>query len=90
MGFETSGTIAALNNYPFSFYDTGSAPEGSTTVVNPINSSSPIPAGSCVVTGPFPSGKLKIKGTEKKDIVIRVSLSTNKIFEWIDGNGNGK
>ncbi len=89
-GFETSGTISALNNYPFSFLETGQAPEGATTVVNPINSTSPIPAGSCVVTGAFPGSKLKILGNETKDITIRVSLSTNKSFEWIDGNGNGK
>lgn len=89
-GFETSGTISALNNYPFSYFDTGSAPDGATTVVNPINASSPIPAGSCVVTGPFAGGKLKITGNEKKNIEVRVSLSTNKSFEWIDTNGNGK
>jgi hypothetical protein len=89
-GFETSGTITALGNYPFSFYDTGESPAGATTVVNPINSSSPIPAGSCVVTGAFNGGKLKITGQEKKSITIRVSLSTNKSFEWVDLNGNGK
>ncbi len=89
-GFETSGTISALNNFPFSFVESGQAPEGATTVVNPINSTSPIPAGSCVVTGAFPSGKLMITGTETTDIVIRVSLSTNRSFEWIDANGNNK
>ncbi len=89
-GFETSGTIAALNNYPFSFYDSGQAPEGATTVVNPISSTSPIPAGSCVVTGAFNGGKLLITGNETKNIVVRVSLSTNKSFEWVDANGNGK
>lgn len=89
-GFETNGTISALNNYPFSFFDSGQAPEGATTVVNPINSTSPIPAGSCVVTGSFHNGKLKITGNETKNITIKVSLSTNKSFEWIDNNGNGK
>jgi len=89
-GFETSGTIAALGNYPFSYFDTGSAPAGATTVVNPLSASSPIPAGSCVVTGAFAGGKLKITGNETNDIVVRVSLSTNKSFEWIDGNGNNK
>jgi hypothetical protein len=89
-GFETSGNIVALGNYPFSYYDTGSAPEGSTTVVNPLSATSPIPAGSCVVTGAFNGGKLKITGNETKDIIVRVSLSTNKSFEWIDGNGNNK
>ncbi|POY37214.1 hypothetical protein C3K47_08915 [Solitalea longa] len=52
-----------------------------TTVVNPISSTSPIPAGSCVVTGAF-NNKLTITGNETKDIVIEVSLSTNNSFEW--------
>jgi hypothetical protein len=89
-GFETSGTITALNNFPFSFFDTGESAAGATTVVNPISSTSPIPAGSCVVTASFNGGKLKITGNETKDIIIRVSLSTNKSFEWVDGNANGK
>lgn len=93
-GFESSGTIASLGNYPFSYFSTGQAPDGATTVVNPIASTSPIPAGSCVVTAQFNvngnTGKLKITGQETKDVIIRVSLSTNKSFEWVDGNGNGK
>jgi hypothetical protein len=59
-----------------------------TTVPNPIASTSPIPAGSCVVTGPF-SAPLTISGKETGDIKIIVSLSTNKSFEWKDHNGNG-
>ena len=70
----------------------GQAPQ--TTVVNP-NPSSPIPAGSCLVTGAFYSNSssalqpLVITGNETQDIIITVSLSTNKSFEWkettIDG-----
>lgn len=86
-GFETKGS---WNGYPINYMSTGQAPDGATTVVNPIASSSPIPAGSCLVTGPFNGGKLKITGNETKDIVIRVSLSTNQSFEWVDNNGNGK
>lgn len=59
-----------------------------TTVVNP-NPSSPIPAGSCLVTGEFVSASaptigapLVITGNESSDIIITVSLSTNKSFEW--------
>lgn len=59
-----------------------------TTVVNP-NPNSPIPAGSCLVTGEFVSSSaptvgapLIITGTETSDIIITVSLSTNKSFEW--------
>jgi hypothetical protein len=65
----------------------GQAPAGATTVVNPLASSSPIPAGSCVVTGPFGQA-LTITGNETEDIIITVSLSTNKSFEWTD-NGDG-
>ena len=41
---------------PYSVYNqlySGEAPAGATTVVNPLFASSPIPAGSCVVTGKF-------------------------------------
>ncbi len=64
----------------------GQAPQ--TTVVNP-NSSSPIPPGSCLVTGTFVTtaapnvlAPLTITGSETQDIIITVSLSTNKSFEW--------
>ncbi len=58
-----------------------------TTVVNP-NPLSPIPAGSCLVTGKFyntlaaANQPLVITGSETQDIIITVSLSTNKSFEW--------
>lgn len=65
------------------------APEGATTVPNPISFTSPIPAGSCVVTGRFLSD-LTITGNETEDIVIVVSLSVNNSFEWYDVNGDGK
>jgi len=65
---------------------TGQSP--GTTVVNPIFATSPIPAGSCVVTNAFDS-PITITGTETKDINIIASLSTNKSFEWRDLNGNG-
>lgn len=76
---------------PFSlpqYVYTGQAPAGATTVPNPINSTSPIPAGSCVVTGAF-SSPLTITGNETKDIAITVSLSTNKSFEWIENSTDG-
>jgi hypothetical protein len=60
-----------------------------TTVPNPIASTSPIPAGSCVVTGQFAS-PFVITGNETEDITVKMSLSTNKSFEWNDLNGNGK
>ena len=63
----------------------GQAP--GTTVVNPISATSPVPAGSCVVTGSFPV-PLTITGNETDDIVIIVSLSTNKSFEWVETDGD--
>jgi hypothetical protein len=66
----------------------GQALPGATTVPNPLAFTSPVPAGSCVVTGAFPS-PLVITGNETHDIVVKVSISTNKSFEWIDPNANG-
>ncbi len=71
---------------PLGYNIDGLAPENATTVPNPIINTSPIPAGSCVVTGVFVSDKtispLIITGKETKDIVVDVSLSTNHSFEW--------
>jgi hypothetical protein len=87
-GAETSGNILG---FPFSNTTTGQAPANATTVVNPIFATSPVPQGSCLVTGAFAGGnKLKITGTETNDIVVVVSLSTNKSFEWTDTDGDGK
>jgi len=77
-GFETQYSL-----------NTGQAPAGATTVPNPLFNSSPIPAGSCVVTGQFENA-LVITGNETQDITINMSLSVNKSFEWVDSNSNGK
>ncbi|MBA2612882.1 MAG: hypothetical protein H0U95_12990 [Bacteroidetes bacterium] len=67
-----------------------------TTVVNPNSTNSPIPAGSCLVTGQFYSNSassvqpLVITGTETNDIIITVSLSTNKSFEWKETTFDGR
>jgi hypothetical protein len=67
----------------------------STTVVNPNPTLSPIPLGSCVVTGQFFSmtanqnQPLHITGNETNDIVITISLSTNKSFEWHENTADG-
>lgn len=71
-GFESVGIVID-----------GQAP--ATTVPNPINSTSPIPAGSCVVTGKFPND-LVITGNETEDVVINLSFGTNNSFEWDDSN----
>jgi hypothetical protein len=65
----------------------GQAPAGATTVPNPIFATSPIPAGSCLVTGEFAS-PLTITGDETQDVTVVISLSTNNSFEWRD-NGDG-
>jgi len=64
----------------------GQAP--GTTVTNPIHDSSPIPAGSCLVTGKFET-PFEITGNETSDIVIICSISINNSFEWMDNNSNG-
>lgn len=86
-GFETN--IAGTN-----YFVDGQAPAGATTVPNPLFATSPIPAGSCVVTGQFldhtsANSPLVITGNETSDIVITVSLSTNKSFEWHEVTADG-
>lgn len=78
--FETKGSPVAVP------VQSGQAP--GTTVPNPIFNTSPIPPGSCLVTGEF-TNSLEIKGTETEDINITVSLSINNSFEWKDNNPNG-
>jgi hypothetical protein len=84
-GFETNvlGT-----NY---FADGQSA---GTTVPNPLFATSPIPSGSCVVTGQFVDNTMSVSplvitGSETSDIVITVSLSVNKSFEWHEVTADG-
>lgn len=79
-GFETS--VPGVGG----FLSSGDA--AVTTVPNPIASTSPIPPGSCVVTGQF-LNPLVVTGNETSDITVVVSLSTNKSFEWSDPDGNG-
>ncbi|MGB1269821.1 MAG: hypothetical protein ACPG45_08785 [Flavobacteriaceae bacterium] len=74
--FETLGTISEGQS-------------AGTTVPNPIAATSPVPAGSCVVTGEF-SGGLTITGNETENIVVTMSLTTNNSFEWSEVNADGK
>lgn len=71
------------------FTSQGQAPPGSTTVPNPLFDSSPIPQGSCVVTGAFENA-LQITGNETQDIVVTLSFSVNNSFEWTEVNVDGK
>jgi hypothetical protein len=77
----------ALNNQPYS--SSGQAPANATTVPNPIASTSPIPPGSCVVTGNF-ANNLVINGNETRDVTITLSLSINNSFEWREITADGK
>ena len=86
-GFETAISYAGVS-YPYT--TSGQAPDGATTVVNPLFATSPIPQGSCVVTAAFAPGKLKITGNETKDIIVQVNLSTNKSFEWTEVVADGR
>lgn len=86
-GFESN-----INYEDFSKVDTlfGQSPAGATTVVNPLFDTSPVPSGSCVVTAAFLPGKLTITGKETANVIVEVSLSTNKSFEWQEIVKNGK
>jgi hypothetical protein len=86
-GFET---VLTGGGYTYPFITSGQAPDGATTVVNPIFATSPIPQGSCVVTAAFVPGKLTITGNETNDVIVECSFSTNNSFEWIDVVQDGR
>lgn len=86
-GFES---LFSYMGFEFPILKTGDVPEGGTTVPNVISGTSPIPTGSCIITGNFDGGPFKLTGKETKDIKIKVKVSTNGGFEWKDTNGNGK
>lgn len=67
----------------------GQAPEGAVTVPNPLFETSPIPQGSCVLTGKF-EDQLEILGNEEQDVVVTLSFSINNSFEWQEINVDGK
>lgn len=67
----------------------GQAPEGAVTVPNPLFETSPIPQGSCVITGEF-KDPLIITGDETDNITIDLSFSINNSFEWTEINADGQ
>jgi hypothetical protein len=91
-GFETYIPGYPINN---GYWVADGQSPSATTVVNPNFANSPIPAGSCVVTAQFSNSTgsgnqvLTISGLETQDIIVTVSLSTNKSFEFVDPNGDG-
>jgi hypothetical protein len=70
-------------------YYTSGQSTGVTTVPNPIAGTSPIPAGSCLVTGKF-ANNFVVTGNETKNIEVQLSLSINNSFEWQEVNADGK
>ncbi len=81
------GYFAVHFDNPFTYTVTGSTP--TTTVVNPLDNVSPIPLGSCLVTGEFEQ-PLTITGEETEDITVEVRVSINNSFEWTEVNMDGK
>ena len=71
------------------YYTSGQTAAGATTVPNPIAGTSPIPAGSCLVTGKF-ANNFVITGNETKNVEVKLSLSINNSFEWQEVNVDGK
>lgn len=82
--FETGGSLGGVS---YGTVVQGEA-EG-TTVVNPIATTSPVPAGSCIVTGRFDT-PLVITGNETSDVEIVLAFSINNSFEWKEVNVDGK
>lgn len=80
-----SSVVVGGNSY-------GSVSQGDSsdvTVVNPINSTSPVPAGSCVVTGKLDQ-PLVITGNETESVTVVLAFSINNSFEWEEINADGK
>ncbi|WP_460220259.1 hypothetical protein [Psychroserpens sp. MEBiC05023] len=71
------------------FTSQGQAPNGSITVPNPLFDSSPIPQGSCVVTGQFEDA-FTVSGNETQDVTVTLSFSINNSFEWTEVITDGK
>lgn len=83
---KTQGYYAAWTQYTGVVQ--GQVPVGATTVPNPLDASSPIPVDSCVVTGVF-DAPMVVTGDESEDRVVRITMSTNRSFEWQDLNDDG-
>ncbi|MBV1923398.1 MAG: hypothetical protein KUG68_05135 [Flavobacteriaceae bacterium] len=71
------------------FLSQGQAPEGAITVPNPLFDTSPIPQGSCVVTGQF-ENSFNHTGIISEDKELTLSFSINNSFEWTEVNSDGK
>jgi hypothetical protein len=88
-GFWAFETIISIPQYNYTANEVSTGQSAGTTVVNPLAATSPIPAGSCVITGSF-KNPLTITGKETEDITVVLSFSIKDSFEWKDTNSNGK
>lgn len=96
--FDLNGSTISVNDdklqgfwafEALGFTSQGQAPEGVTTVPNPLFNTSPVPQGSCVVTGQFENA-LTLTGNETQDVTVTLSFSINNSFEWTEVNADGK
>ena len=96
--FDLNGNVIEVNENKLQgfwafesngFVSQGQAPPGATTVPNPLFNTSPVPQGSCVLTGQFENG-LVITGNETEDIEVTLSFSVNNSFEWTEVNVDGR
>lgn len=96
--FDLNGSTIAVNDdvlqgfwafEALGYTTQGQAPEGATTVPNPLFATSPVPQGSCIVTGEF-SNAFIITGNETEDVTVTLSFSVNNSFEWTEVNADGK
>ncbi len=85
-GFET---VVNVLGQDYVSVTEGQVPAGFITVPNPLASTSPIPAGSCLVTGNFVT-PLTITGNETENIEVQISVSVNNSFEWSDLDNNNQ
>ena len=89
-GFWAFETQLAAPYTAYNKVSTGQAPQGATTVVNPLAGfNNNVPSGSCVVTGAI-ENNLDLTVTNTQNKTITLSYSTNKSFEWLDTNNNGQ
>ena len=88
-GFWAFETTISIPQYNYSETRVTTGESAGTTVVNPLAATSPVPAGSCVITGSF-ENLLTITGKETEDITVVLSFSIKNSFEWEDTNANGK
>jgi hypothetical protein len=87
-GFWMGEIHTTFGSTPYHQYLQGQ--NAQTTVTNPLFATSPIPAGSCVVTSDFSVATLTIDPAATVDKNVSVSISINKSFEWKDDIKNGK